>query len=165
LKTADFKTVMGWNPCEDFPRGRVADLFAGRESVTVADVFDVDIRQDEQLWFALREAFFTALELETMAAYFAIHASRKLDFHDPQVTRDLLNATMASTGNFDLLPKDDRHDRWAKGATYSEKCAALSALWSATARANTETKKEKRLKKWNLERDWQVKHVKDKAGV
>ena len=156
---------MSWNPCEDFPKGRVADLFAGRERVSVKDVFDVDMRQDEQLWAVLREAFFSITELESMASYFTIHASRKLDYSDPIVSNALLNATMASTGSFELLPNDRRHDRWKKGATDPEKCAALAALWAATAQAETETKKEKRLKKWNRERDWQVRFVKDKAGI
>jgi len=156
---------MGWNPCEDFPRGRIADLFAGRERVTVADVFAVDMRQDEQLWVVLREAFFTHWELENMAAYFVLHASKGADLTNSHVTNALLNATMASTGNFDMLPEDERQDRWAKGATEPEKCAALTALWSATAKADAHTKKEKRLKEWNKERDWQVKHVKEKAGI
>jgi hypothetical protein len=165
MKTVDLKTVLDWNPCVDFPRERIEKLFAGRETVSVADGFAVDMRQDEQLWFALREAFFTPLELETMAAYFAIHASRGIDYSEPSASRALLNATMASTGNFDLLPEDKRQDRWKKGATDPEKCAALSALWSARARAETQTKKEKRLHEWNKERDWQVKHVKQKAGI
>ncbi len=72
---------------------------------------------------------------------------------------------MAAGGNFNMLPPDDRHDRWERGATYSEKCAALSALWAATARANTKDDKDERLIEWNLERDWQVEHVKKKAGI
>ena len=156
---------MSWNPCEDFSKGRIADLFAGRERVSVKDVFDVDMRQDEQLWAVLREAFFSITELESMASYFTLHASRKLDYSDPIVSSALLNAHMASTGSFDLLPEDKRQDRWSKGATDPEKRAALAALWSATARSETETKKKKRLKEWNKERDWQVRFVKDKAGL
>jgi hypothetical protein len=165
LKTVDFKTVMGWNPCTDFPRGRVADLFAGRERVNVADVFSVDMRQDEQLWCALREAFFTQEELEAMGAYFVLHASRGADKTNSDVTNALLNAIMASTGNFEMLPKDKRQDRWKKGATEPEKCAALAALWSAQSRADAHTKQDKRLKEWNKERDWQMEFVKEKAGV
>ena len=156
---------MGWNPCKDFPKGRIADLFAGRERVSVKDILDVDMRQDEQLWAVLREAFFSTLSLESMASYFTIHASRKLDYSDPKVSNALLNATMASTGSFDLLPVDKRQDRWNKGATNAEKCAGLSALWAAQARADMHTKKEKWLKAWNKERDWQVKFVKEKAGL
>jgi hypothetical protein len=165
MKTVDLKTLMGWNPCKDFPQGRIADLFGGRESVTVADIFAVDMRQDEQLWAALRECFFSPLDLETMAANFVLHVGALANHNDPTVTRAVLNATMASTKNFGMLPEDERQDRWEKGATESEKCAALSALWAATAQANTEIKREKRLKKWNKERDWQVRLVKEKAGL
>jgi hypothetical protein len=143
----------------------VADLFAGRESCTIKDVFDVDMRQDEQLWAALREAFFMPHELIIMASHFTVHASKNLDYSDPIVSQALLNATMASTGNFQELPKDKRQDHWKKGATYAEKCAGLAALWAATAKADAHTKKEKRLKAWNKERDWQVRFVKEKAGV
>ena len=165
MKTVDYKTLMSWNPCKDFPKGRVADLFAGREAVTVKDILDVDMRQDEQLWAVLREAFFSTKELEDLASHFTIHASRKLDYSDPKVSNALLNAVMASTGSFDLLPKDKRQDRWSKGATDPEKQAGLSALWSAQARADTQIKKEKWLKAWNKERDWQVKFVKEQAGI
>ena len=156
---------MGWNPCVDFSRGRIADLFAGREKVTIADVFDVDMRQDEQLWVALREVFFDPWELETMAMHFMLHVGDLASHGNQYVRNAILNATMASTGNFDLLPEDERQDRWKKGATNSEKRAALSALWIATARADMETGKEQRMKAWNKERDWQVKHVKEKAGI
>ncbi len=165
MKTVDFKTLMGWNPCKDFPRGRISLLFDGRERVTVDDVFHVEMRQDEQLWTVLREAFFSPEELETMGARFVLHVGQLANYNDPSVTQAVLNATMASVGSFDLLPKDERQDRWRSGATNSEKCAALSALWAATARSNTEVKHEKRLSLWNKERDWQVKHVKEKAGI
>jgi len=156
---------MGWNPCKDFPRGRISLLFDRRDRVSVADAFHVELRQDEHLWFVLREAFFSPFELENMAAHFVLHVGKLANYNDPSVTGAVLNATMASVGSFDLLPKDDRQDRWRKGATDPEKCAALSALWAATARSNTEVKHEKRLKLWNKERDWQVRFVKEKAGV
>ena len=165
MKTVDFNTLMAWNPCSDFPKARISLLFNGRDRVSVKDVFDVDMRQDEQLWTALRECFFSPEELETMGTYFVLHVGSLANYNDPIVTRAVMNATMASLGNFDLLPEDERQDRWKKGATAPEKCAALSALWAATARANTEVKKEKRLKLWNKERDWQVRFVKEKAGV
>ena len=165
LKTVDLKTVVGWNPCEDFPPGRIEELFAGRDKVSVADGFAVEMRQDEQLWFALRECFFSQDDLETLAGHFVLHVGDLANYNDPTVTRAVLNAIMASTKNFEMLPEDKRQDRWKKGATEAEKCAALSALWAAHARAETEIKKEKRLKKWNKERDWQVRFVKEKAGI
>jgi len=165
VKTVDLKTVLDWNPCTDFPKERVESLFAGKDKATVADVFAVDMRQDEQLWCALREVFFTPQELETMAAYFVLHASRGADLTNQKVVNALLNATMASTGNFEMLPEDKRQDRWKKGATDPEKCAALSALWGAQSKADAYTDQGKRLREWNRERDWQVRHVKDKAGI
>lgn len=165
MKTVDLKTVLSWNPCKDFPHERVKSLFGGRETGTVADVFAVDMRQDEQLWCALREAFFTPQELETMGAYFVIHAAKGADLTNQKVVDALYNATMASVNNFEELPEDKRQERWKSGATEAEKCAALSALWAAQSRANAFTEEGKRFRAWNRERDWQVRHVKDKAGI
>jgi hypothetical protein len=123
------------------------------------------MRQDEQLWVALREVFFTKEELETLAAHFCLHVGMLADHEDPTVTSSVLNAILACSGSFDMLPPDDRHDRWASGATDTEKAAALSALWAATARANVFDDKDERIAAWNLERDWQVAHVKKKAGL
>ena len=164
-KTVDYGAVMSWNPCEDFSAERIKNLFADKEEVTISDVFDVDMRQDEQLWIALREVFFFYTVLEVMAIRFCMHVAPLADHEDKTVTEAVLNTIMAAGGNFNMLPPDDRHDRWERGATYSEKCAALSALWAATARANTKDDKDERLIEWNLERDWQVEHVKKKAGI
>ena len=161
----DLKTVMSWNPCEDFPESRIADIFEGRESCDLEDVFAEPMRQDEWLWVALREAFFSQHDLETLAAHFCLHVGMLANHEDSTVTNAVLNAILACSGSFDMLPEDKRHDRWASGATDAEKSVALSALWAATARANTEDDKEKRLEQWNLERDWQVSHVKKKAGI
>lgn len=166
MKTVDLKTVLDWNPCSDFPPERIEALFAGREKVGVADGLSIEtMRQDERLWFALREVFFSPDQLETMAAYFVIHAAKGLDCSKPHVSQALLNATMASTGNFEELPEDPRQDEWKKGATTAEKCAALSALWAARARAEMHTDKHSRHRAWNRERDWQIRHVKEKAGI
>ena len=165
VKTVTFQQVMNWKPCEDFPGGRIADIFEGRETCTIEDVFDVDMRQDEQLWVALRDVFFTQDELGKMAIHFMLHVSGLADRYDPDVTNAVRNAILASSGNVDAIPEDRRHDRWASGATESEKSVALTALWAATARANQETEQDKRLELWNLERDWQVEHVKKKAGI
>ncbi len=156
---------MNWKPCEDFPGGRIADIFEGRETCTIEDVFAEPMRQDEQLWVALREVFFTQDELSRMAVIFAGHVSSLSDDDEIVVTGAVLNALISAIGSFDMLPEDDRHERWAQGATDIEKRAALSALWAATARANTKDDKDERLIEWNLERDWQVAHVKKKAGI
>lgn len=164
-KTVDFQTVMGCNPCPDFPADRIADIFGGRETCTIADVFAESMRQDEHMWVALREFFFTPDELKNLAMTFVLHV-RDLMFHDdPVVRNDLLNATLAANGDFDTLPVDRRHDRWETGATEVEKRAALAALWAATARANTKDDKDERMAEWNLERDYQVNLVKEKAGI
>ena len=166
MNTVDLKSVMGWNPCEDFPKERIAALFGNRNKVTITDMFAVSMRQDEYLWVALREAWFSPEELKNMAARFVLHVGDLAGYNDPIVTNSVLNATLASLGSFEMLPKNDRrHQRWEKGATEAERRAGLSALWAASARADTETNKEKRTAKWNKERDWQVQLVKKKAGI
>lgn len=153
------------NPCEDFTEARIADIFEGRKECDLEDVFAEPMRQDEHLWVALREVFFTAEQLMHLAGHFMLHVAKLAEHYDSTVTNSVLNAILASSGNVDAIPYDPRHDRWASGATDAEKCVALSALWAATARANTKDEKQERLELWNLERDWQVAHVKKKAGL
>lgn len=42
--------IMALGPCEDYPRERVAELMAGRESVSLLDVLDTPIPLDDRVW-------------------------------------------------------------------------------------------------------------------
>lgn len=141
------------------------ELFAGRENVPIDAVFHVEMRQDEKLWVALREVFISAQDLDLLAIRFALHVADLASYGIESVTKALTYGLLAAIGEFDSIPEDPRQDHWKEGATESERRAALSALWAATARSNAETDKEARIAAWDKERDWQIEQTKERANA
>ena len=77
-KSFTIDDVMSWGPCgsvdpDDGPynRGYVTGLFAGRESLTVDDVLDLDIPDADKLWVVLREPLLTEADLHELACRLA----------------------------------------------------------------------------------------------
>ena len=66
--------VMSWQPCEEYPRKRVEELFAGRESLTSQEVAALDIPAADRLWVLLREEIIPAEVLHELACEFAERA-------------------------------------------------------------------------------------------
>ena len=58
--------IMAWGPCDDYPRERVEELFAGRESLSAMEILELDIPCEDILWAALCEELVPA---ETLAAW------------------------------------------------------------------------------------------------
>jgi hypothetical protein len=55
MKTFTVDEVMAWRPCEEnYPRKRVSELWAGRDAVSIIDVLDMDIPDEDVVWFACR---------------------------------------------------------------------------------------------------------------
>jgi len=54
MKTCTVDDVLWWGPCPDYTPEVVADLFAGRESLSVAEILDLDIPPEDRLWAVLR---------------------------------------------------------------------------------------------------------------
>ena len=52
MKTLTIDDVMAYEPC--YPREQVADLFAGRESVTIREICAVDIPHSHRIWLLTR---------------------------------------------------------------------------------------------------------------
>lgn len=50
MRTVTVDEVMSWGPCKSYDRARVKSLFAGRESLTAADIEALDIRLVDRLW-------------------------------------------------------------------------------------------------------------------
>ena len=47
--------VMSWEPCEEYTRERVEELFAGRESLSALEIMKLDIPAKDMLWAVLCE--------------------------------------------------------------------------------------------------------------
>jgi hypothetical protein len=66
--------LMSWNPCAEYPKARVNELFAGAERVTTLDILDWDIPAKDRLWGVLHEELIPAPLLHELACQFAEHA-------------------------------------------------------------------------------------------
>ena len=55
MKTFTIEDLIKHNPCERYTPERVAELFAGREALTMLDVFDMDILPQDLVWVFSRE--------------------------------------------------------------------------------------------------------------
>ena len=61
------KQVLSWEPCEEYTRKRIEELFAGRETVTAPDILSMDIPARDRLWAVLREELVPANTLHEFA--------------------------------------------------------------------------------------------------
>ena len=59
MKTWAIDEMLEENPCAAYGRARIADLWAGRESLSVADILALDIRASHRVWVACRPGALT----------------------------------------------------------------------------------------------------------
>jgi hypothetical protein len=57
MKTVTIEQVMGWDPCEEYTREKVEELFSGRESLTARDIVDLYIPAKDKVWALLHNEF------------------------------------------------------------------------------------------------------------
>jgi hypothetical protein len=77
MRSVTVNQVLSWEPCEEYTRERLEELFAGRETVNVNDVLKMDISDTDKLWAALREDFISAETLHEFACRVAENALLK----------------------------------------------------------------------------------------
>ena len=63
--------VMEWEPCEEYTREVVSNLFGGRETLTALEILDRPIPAQDRLWAVLRQDFIPDRELRMLACDFA----------------------------------------------------------------------------------------------
>ncbi len=71
VKRVTVDQVMTWDPCPRYPRSRIKDLFAGRESLSAGDILRLDIHPKDRLWAVMREDMMPAGEIHNLACWFA----------------------------------------------------------------------------------------------
>jgi hypothetical protein len=76
--------VMSWRPCDQYSIERVTELFAGRDTLTIADVFALPIPAKDRLWVLLREDCVPAPTLHEFACRVAEHALQSTGSADPR---------------------------------------------------------------------------------
>jgi hypothetical protein len=70
MKKITVDEIMSWEPCEEYPKSRVIELFSGRERITPVDVLKMDIPYFDKLWTVLRPEIFRDIDLQFMACDF-----------------------------------------------------------------------------------------------
>ena len=55
MKTFTIKDLQKYEPCEDYTPERIAELFAGRESINMLDVLEMDIPPEDVVWIFSRD--------------------------------------------------------------------------------------------------------------
>jgi hypothetical protein len=123
MRSVTVDQVLSWEPCEDYTRERIEELFAGKEAVNVHDVLAMDISDSDKLWAALREEFIPAETLHEFACRVAENALLK----ERKAGRE------PDARSWKAL---EVKRKWLKGeATDSELAAAREAAWAAWAAA------------------------------
>ena len=54
MQTWTIDEMLSHSPCEDYPRERLEELWAGRERLSVLDILELDIPAEDRVWAALR---------------------------------------------------------------------------------------------------------------
>jgi hypothetical protein len=67
MKTVTIEQVMGWDPCEEYTREKVEELFAGREVLTARDIVDLDISNEDKMWALLHNEFLSDRQMHLFA--------------------------------------------------------------------------------------------------
>lgn len=153
MRTVSLQSVIDWCPCADFPDDRIRELFAGRDEISFADIFVMDIGLDEKLWAGLRECFFTADVLAKLADEYIEILDEIENTPEESVHIAIQAARCARSGHFDNLPVQDQTQRWMSGATEQERRTGIAALWTAVAMARSSADHDSA---WETERTRQL---------
>ena len=67
MMAVSVEEILSWEPCEEYTPERVAELFAGKATVTAIDIISMDITDNDKLWAVLREELIPAEILHEFA--------------------------------------------------------------------------------------------------
>ena len=120
MKRVTFEDVMKWKPCFDYPRERIEELFAGRETLGWREILALGLPAKDLLWVFLRPEFLSERRLHLLACDFAERALLLI----PEGLRGIAEESI-------------RVKRlWVDGeATDEELAAHREAAWAAAAEA------------------------------
>ena len=146
MKTVTIDQIMAREPCEEYPRERVEELFAGRESLTALELLDLEIPFQDRLWVFCKCGLLSAKDLRLFACDCAESALHIFEGKNPGDSRPREAISVAR--------------RYAVGdATSEELSSAWSAAWSAACDAASSAARGK--KEWAK---WE-QMLRERAGV
>ena len=126
--------VMALEPCDDYPRERVVELWAGRESLTIAEIAALDISLSDRLWCVLApgvlpDAVLGELHCRIVDEAVAIYETHYPDDPRPRHANDVHRA---------MLRGEATAEDWAAArdaAWDAARAAARDAAWDAARAA------------------------------
>ena len=118
MPSVTLEDVLSWKPCGGYEEDRLLVLGDGRESITAADVLELDIPAEDRLWAVLRKEMLPEPLVHEAACRFAeVHLSK---YEDKYPGDDRPRAAIAAKR------------KWLRGEiTNKQLSAARSAAWSA----------------------------------
>jgi hypothetical protein len=119
MTTVTIAQVMQRRPCFQYAESRVADLFAGRETLSALDVIALDIPAADRLWACLHED----LVDERTLRLFACDCAERALIRERDAGRE------PDARNFEAIAVSRRYA--AGDATGSEMAAAWDSAWDA----------------------------------
>ena len=75
--TCSVGDVVLWGPCSEYTERRIEELFAGRETLSAEEIFELDIPAKDKLWTVLREEMLPADMLHEFACWVAAIESHR----------------------------------------------------------------------------------------
>jgi len=139
-KRISIDTIMGWNPCSDWPRERIAKLFGRRKYYSAMEILDAkQIPLGDRIWVVLHKEIISERDMRLFAcacAERALKRERKAG-HDPdprcwnavKVSRLFANG-MATAKELATARDAARAAAWA-AAWDAARDAARDAAWAA----------------------------------
>jgi len=113
MKTWTIDELMTEKPC--YSRAKVEELYAGRDSVSIIDIFDSEIPAGDKVWMLCRPGVF--------------EGDGRQRWLDGIVTRAVTNYAL----HCGVKKVEDWAVRWLDGSdrSYAAACAATGAAWAA----------------------------------
>jgi hypothetical protein len=132
--------IMAWQPCQPYTRERVAELFNGRQALSMRDIATLDIPTEHRIWAMLH--FFTDRELHGLACDFAERMVHLSGDGRSQVAIDTKRAWLrGETTDGELAAASNAaFDAVWNAALGTKPAAFLATLAAARAAAPTATK-------------------------
>ena len=79
--------VLAWEPCENYDRSFIKQLFNGRESLNTQDILELAIPTEDKMWAFLRPEFLSEKSMRLFAANCAEHVLNYFEDKYPEDTR------------------------------------------------------------------------------
>jgi len=133
MKRVTVEDVMKWEPCLDYPRERVEELFAGRESLGWREILETGLPSKDLLWVFLHPEFLSERRMHLLACDFAEAVLHLTDDPRPAAAlrvKRLWVDGQATDEELETARKASRAAAWDARAAAGE--AAWDASWAAT---------------------------------